>query len=45
LKANINMYLQIHGLSASPRLFKELMKDSMEFTLTEEATDKRQINP
>ncbi|GBC73526.1 hypothetical protein HRbin04_00929 [archaeon HR04] len=39
LNASINLYLQMEGLSPSPRLFKELMKAWSGFTLTGEEAD------
>ena len=36
LNAAINLYLQMEGLSPSPKLFNELMKGRSEFTLTGE---------
>jgi len=39
LNASINLYLQMEGLSPSPRLFEELMKAWRGFTLTGEKAD------
>jgi putative transposase len=39
LNAAINLYLQMEGLSPSPKLFNELMKRWSGFTLTGEETD------
>jgi hypothetical protein len=39
LNAAINLYLQMEGLSPSPKLFDELMKGRSGFTLTGEEAD------
>jgi hypothetical protein len=39
LNAAINLYLQMEGLSPTPKLFNELMKDWSGFTLTGEEAD------
>jgi len=39
LNAAINLYLQMEGLSPTPKLFDELMKDWSGFTLTGEEAD------
>ncbi len=45
LNAAINLYLQMEGLSPSPKLFKELMKGWSGFTLTGEEADERPYEP
>jgi putative transposase len=39
LNAAINLYLQMEGLSPTPKLFDELMRDWSGFTLTGDETD------
>jgi putative transposase len=45
LNAAINLYLQMEGLSPSPKLFNELMKGRSGFTLTGEEADEGSDEP